>query len=538
MPLSPIVPAATYSSSFRIPTELIDALRERRVIPFIGAGFSSSLNLPVWDQLLRQIADDIEDSLPFDVVANYCQNDYLQIAEYYFLKCGGSVGPLRHTISKALSSHPSPLMSGSHVELVNLGAQTIYTTNYDELIEQTFRELHVPVDVVALPQHIAASARNRTQVVKYHGDLRHVQTLVLTESSYYDRLDFESPMDLKFRADLLGKSVLFMGYSFRDVNIRIIWHRLMQVMKDIPQDHRPTSYIVRLNPNPVLEELYNAVGIRSIVLDPNETLSPTDASIAFGEFMYQLAALADAGNVIPGTADRPFLSLLPISLMNNLLSDVLQVVGESPRRRLMPFRSRDKLRQFHELGQLASTRRPVGRIQLELAALLERIVVSGVRGLYTGVASTVAQHFNALDAKGTMAAIAIRVLGTASGREQVLRSGLDWEAVWTHFPVQTEGDRVLSDLASEMEHSEDLDEDGLYLFFAARRIREMAECLHLDEIRDRAQMLMNSATELTPEAADLQIDNRGMPLVQRIVEQIADRSSEQDETSESDDVPF
>jgi hypothetical protein len=81
-------------------------------------------------------------------------------------------------------------------------------------------------------------------------------------------------MDLKFRSDLVGKSVLFMGYSFGDLNIRIIWYKLMRLMKDIPSADRPSSYIVRFEPNPILQLLYEDVGIKSIFLDP-ETKADT-----------------------------------------------------------------------------------------------------------------------------------------------------------------------------------------------------------------------------------------------------------------------
>ena len=44
---------------------------------------------------------------------------------------------------------------GRTVELVNLGSQQIYTTNYDDLIENTYRELGLPVDAIVLPKDIA-----------------------------------------------------------------------------------------------------------------------------------------------------------------------------------------------------------------------------------------------------------------------------------------------------------------------------------------------------------------------------------------------
>ena len=254
-----------------LPTELIEMVRTRRVIPFLGAGFSAPLNLPDWDTLLSKIASEIEDDLPYEEVKKFCNSDFLQIAEYYFIKSDRSIGPIRHVISRQLDPAADPLSSGAHIELVNLGAPQIYTTNYDDLIERTFRLLHQPVEVIALPKHVATALGAKTQVIKYHGDLRHEATLVLTESSYYARLDFESPMDLKFRSDLLGRSVLFVGYSFRDINIRVIWFKLMRMMKDIRTEDRPTSYIVRFSPNAVLEKLYDEVGIKSIILDPEST---------------------------------------------------------------------------------------------------------------------------------------------------------------------------------------------------------------------------------------------------------------------------
>lgn len=159
-------------------------------------------------------------------------------------------------MTNALTASSSVVSSTPHVELLNLGAPQVYTTNFDDLIERTYRELHQPMEVVALSRDVATAAGKHTEVVKYYGDLRYDNTLVLTESSYYTRLDFESPMDLKFRSDLLGKSVLFIGYGFSDINIRVIWFKLMQMMRDVPKEDRSPSYIVRLEPNPVLEALF------------------------------------------------------------------------------------------------------------------------------------------------------------------------------------------------------------------------------------------------------------------------------------------
>lgn len=301
----------------QIPQELVSLVSERRLIPFIGAGFSSALGLPDWASTLRNLCADLEDDMSFEDLSDATGGDYLQIAEYLFLKNDRQIGPIRRQLERSLSSHEDPLSSGPHIELANLGAPQIYTTNYDDLIEQTYKNLGLPASTVVLPKDVALAHTDRTQIVKYHGDLAHEKTLVLTESAYYKRLDFESPMDLKFRSDLLGKSVLFMGYSFRDVNIRIIWFKLMEMMRDIPAADRRPSYIVRLDPNPAVDALNAAVGLQTIVLNPDgDVTDPTERTKLLGEFLLKLSLASSEDGVIPGSmTKRNFVSSSLISSM-------------------------------------------------------------------------------------------------------------------------------------------------------------------------------------------------------------------------------
>ncbi|GHS86726.1 hypothetical protein AGMMS50218_07150 [Actinomycetota bacterium] len=112
-------------------------------------------------------------------------------------------------------------------------------------------------------------------------------------------------MDLKFRSDLLGRSVLFLGYSFNDINIRIIWHKLMEMMRDVPDADRPVSWIVKFASDPVQEELNRAAGIRTIVLNHDrrfgEESSPTERLEAF---LLDLSILASDASLIPGSMVR------------------------------------------------------------------------------------------------------------------------------------------------------------------------------------------------------------------------------------------
>jgi hypothetical protein len=67
-----------------LPPHLAEALKQRRVIPFVGAGFSRDLGLPDWATLIGTVAEELD--MDAEICALY--GDFLQIAEYYVTKHG------------------------------------------------------------------------------------------------------------------------------------------------------------------------------------------------------------------------------------------------------------------------------------------------------------------------------------------------------------------------------------------------------------------------------------------------------------------
>ena len=106
--------------------------------------------------------------------------------------------------------------SRAHSALVEMNLQLIYTTNYDNIIERAFKLKKRDCYTVANIDDIAAAPIGATRVVKFHGTFSDDESLVLTEGSYFNRLDFESAIDIQLRADTLGHSLLFIGYSRKE----------------------------------------------------------------------------------------------------------------------------------------------------------------------------------------------------------------------------------------------------------------------------------------------------------------------------------
>lgn len=103
------------------------------------------------------------------------------------------------------------------------------------------------------------------QIVKYHGDFDDDQSLVLAESDYFERINFDSPLDIKFRADALGRTILFIGYSMSDLNIRLLLYRLWQTWRNSGNERdRPNSFVFMPRSNPVQEAVLGQWGITAL----------------------------------------------------------------------------------------------------------------------------------------------------------------------------------------------------------------------------------------------------------------------------------
>ena len=102
----------------------------------------------------------------------------------------------------------------------------IYTTNFDWWLERAFEHWKHEYHKIVRVSDIVGSRSGVTDIVKFHGDFDDPDSLVLTESNYFDRLEFESPLDIMLRADAMGRPIIFIGYSLTDVNVRYLFDKL------------------------------------------------------------------------------------------------------------------------------------------------------------------------------------------------------------------------------------------------------------------------------------------------------------------------
>jgi hypothetical protein len=203
------------------------AYRERRLVPFLGAGFSMPLQLPSWTELMGWMGR----ALGFEEQLFELHGSAQQLATYYELtNPGGLSGFIDELTRKFHAPEVAARRRGSrqHQALARCDRlRTIYTTNFEHHIEEALRDGGRQAKALArLEDFMRPVDPDACQVVKFHGDLAFPETIVLTEDQFFNRFRLEAAPDQRLRSDLLSNVFLFLGYSFSDPNTRYIWWRM------------------------------------------------------------------------------------------------------------------------------------------------------------------------------------------------------------------------------------------------------------------------------------------------------------------------
>jgi len=194
-----------------IPRELVEQFARGNGVIFVGAGLSQGAGLPGWADLVRELAAEL-DGCPPDA-------DYRDIAQYYDIEYGRRrlVERLRDRLD-TLDVHPTPV----HKALVGLPVSAIFTTNYDDLLEQALRAAKRPFTPVVGNVDASFWSADRLQLVKLHGDLGQPESIAITTEDYERFIITRKSLADILKVTLQTRTVLFLGYSATDPDLRLI----------------------------------------------------------------------------------------------------------------------------------------------------------------------------------------------------------------------------------------------------------------------------------------------------------------------------
>ena len=117
--------------------KVIKLVRQEKVSLFIGSGFSIEAGAPSVSDLTKLILDELDD----DKLRKEHENDKLDVLSEFFVEeaCAGSRNELISLMKKAFSFEPKCM--DDHKLLASIPHfKTIFTTNYDTLLEDSYQE--------------------------------------------------------------------------------------------------------------------------------------------------------------------------------------------------------------------------------------------------------------------------------------------------------------------------------------------------------------------------------------------------------------
>lgn len=204
------------------------ALDEGVAAFFVGAGLSRAAGYVEWRGLIKDIAEE----LGLDVDR---ESDLIALAQYHVNQRRGRAAINQKLIEEFTKD---AVVTENHRLIASLPVPAVWTTNYDTLLEDAFRQAHKRVDIKVSPENLATTRPKRdVTIYKMHGDVSSPNEAVLTKSDYETYHRDRNLFSVALQGDLVSKTFLFLGYSFSDPNIDYILARIRGLLGENRRDH-------------------------------------------------------------------------------------------------------------------------------------------------------------------------------------------------------------------------------------------------------------------------------------------------------------
>jgi hypothetical protein len=213
----------------RLIKELLDAIDNKNLAVFAGAGLSIPAGYVNWKQLLRPIAEEL------DLDIDKEESNLVQLAQYHCNVNQSNRGKINQLLVNEFSQRAS--LTKNHKILARLPVETFWTTNYDKMIESALSDAGKIPDVKYNNKQLAFTVPKRDAIIyKMHGDVDHPSEAILTKDDYESYHVKMQPFLNALSGDLISKTFLFLGFSFTDPNLDYI---LTRVRIAYSKDQRP-----------------------------------------------------------------------------------------------------------------------------------------------------------------------------------------------------------------------------------------------------------------------------------------------------------
>lgn len=206
---------------------MISRIEPHNTVLFFGAGSAIPSGAPSVEKIISEISQSLQ------IEANsYTLSEIASLAED---KKGR-----RELINTLRGLFKLPSVTGSLLNLPLYNWKNIYTTNYDQLIEQSFSRKNIPLSVYSSNFDFTVQAvPEAIKLFKLHGTIEkdicdgNHGRIIISESDYDNTIDYRESLFDAFKYDLAGANLIIIGYSLSDTHIKEIVTRAIDINNKI-----------------------------------------------------------------------------------------------------------------------------------------------------------------------------------------------------------------------------------------------------------------------------------------------------------------
>lgn len=304
--------------------DFVKDLNEGTASIFAGAGLSVNAGFVNWAELMSEIAHDLGLNIENE-------KDLVSLAQFHV-----NENQTRSKINRKILEEftEDAKETENHKLIARLPLSSIWTTNYDQLLETTFKNENKVVDIKYRNNQLLTTKPKRDIVIfKMHGDVNHADEAIITKQQYEQYHSTHEPFINALAGELTTKTFLFIGFSFTDPNLDYILSRLnfrydkqqrqhycfvkKHKLGDSQNPDEPTLYYNSRKQYLTINDL-KRYGIKSLLIDEYEDITEILKEI---EYRYKKKTI-----FISGSAEtyEPFDKNEAIGFVHNLSKVIIE----------------------------------------------------------------------------------------------------------------------------------------------------------------------------------------------------------------------
>jgi hypothetical protein len=208
--------------------EFPESLAEETAAIFVGAGVSIGAGYPSWKHLLHDIGEELG-------VSSDDVSDLAALAQWHIRRSSGATR-IRQVIRNEIGGE-RPVPETLDI-IARLPVRHLWTTNYDRLIERAFSALGRPLDPISAAADLSLKPRaGAARLYKMHGSVDRLDDVVISTDDYELFRSKRGAFLPLLQAHLSSLSMLFVGLSFTDPNVRHVLSLIRETFTETPPEH-------------------------------------------------------------------------------------------------------------------------------------------------------------------------------------------------------------------------------------------------------------------------------------------------------------